>query len=417
MVTIRSFRSKILLALVAVALVPAGLSIAAGTLVLREVVAASGTAGPWQSVAESGRELLAAVEERAAGTPELEEAARRHREALSESVRLSRLYSVVSDRFLQILPLFAGLLVLVVAALSFAAARVLSRTFSAPIQELVGWTERLARGRPLPDPERVPPAGVREFEQLRSALRSMAHELDEARRRAVENARLRSWTDMARGVAHELKNPLTPMRMAARSVARIDDPRADEASEVLREEIERLDEMARSFSQLGHAPEGPTAEVDLEALLREVVEPFRRETVEIRVRADAEVPAVRGWYEALLRVFRNLVGNAFQAVDEGPSASDPRWIEVEIRHRDEDEVSVTIRDSGPGIPEHALDSIWDPDFTTRRKGTGLGLTLVRQAVEAHEGRVAAANAPEGGAEFEVILPVDGPGDEERPWTS
>ncbi|MFW6200477.1 MAG: hypothetical protein ACOC8K_07890, partial [Gemmatimonadota bacterium] len=144
MITIRSFRSKILLALVAVALVPTGLTVAAGTVVLREVVTTSGTAGPWESVAESGRTLLEAVENAGVEDPQLDSAARQHREALTESVRLSRLYAAVSDRFLQLLPLFAIGTVFMVAALSVLTARFLSRVFSRPIQELVGWTERIA---------------------------------------------------------------------------------------------------------------------------------------------------------------------------------------------------------------------------------------------------------------------------------
>jgi len=204
MITVRSFRSKILLALVAVALVPAGLTIAAGTAALHEIVATSGTAGPWQSVAESGRALLEAVRRDARPSPELTRAARRHQEALSESVRLSRLYAFVSSRFLRLLPWFAGATVLLIALLSFLTARFLSRIFSRPIQELVGWTSRIAREEPLPEPAETPPAGVREFEHLRAALRSMAVELEAGRRRAVESARLRSWTEMARGVAHEL---------------------------------------------------------------------------------------------------------------------------------------------------------------------------------------------------------------------
>lgn len=418
MITIRSFRSKILLALVAVALVPTGLTVAAGTLVVREVVTTSGTAGPWESVAESGRALLEAVEGSGMETPEVESAAREHREALTESVRLSRLYAAVSDRFLQLLPLFALGTVLLVAALSLLTARFLARTFSRPIQELVGWTERIALEEPLPDPDRIPPADVREFELLREAFRDMASELEEGRRRAVESARLRSWTEMARSVAHELKNPLGPMRMAAGTVAMLDDPRAAEAGQVLMEEIDRLDEMARSFSRLGRMPEGPTAEVDVEELLREVVAPYRQDVtdpVEIEIRVEPDLPRLRGWYDSLLRIFHNLVGNAHDAATSGPDRGG-RWVRIEAARREPgpgtgsegDWAVITVQDSGEGIPPAQMSAIWEPDFTTKTRGTGLGLTLVRQSVEAHGGRVRARNADGSGAEFRVELPLDGP---------
>lgn len=436
MITIRSFRSKILLALVAVALVPTGLTVAAGTVVLREVVTTSGTAGPWESVAESGRTLLEAVENAGVEDPQLDSAARQHREALTESVRLSRLYAAVSDRFLQLLPLFAIGTVFMVAALSVLTARFLSRVFSRPIQELVGWTERIAGEEPLPDPEEVSPADVREFEHLREALRSMADELEEGRRRAVESARLRSWTEMARSVAHELKNPLGPMRMAAGTVAMMDEPGAAEAGQVLMEEIDRLDDMARSFSRLGRMPEGPMSEVDLSELLDEVVAPYRQDPtdpVSIEVDVDPSLPHMRAWYDSLVRILQNLVGNAHEAASAAPDGE--RWVRISARLAgtpDEKHsgptgrtgrgpepgtprvgrdgwVEMVVRDSGEGIPPAQMASIWEPDFTTKARGTGLGLTLVRQAVEAHGGTVRVRNAEgdDAGAEFRVTLPLRG----------
>lgn len=409
MITTRSFRSKVFLALMAVALIPAGAAIVSGTLTLREVVSTSGSAGAWREVAESGRALLDAVEAAGIQDPALQEAARDHRAALSESVRLSRLYAFVAGRFLELLPLLALGTVLLIAALSFITARFMSRIFSAPIQVLVEWTGRIGRGEPLPQPGEVEPAGVREFEQLREALRSMEAALDEARERAVESARLRSWTEMARGVAHELKNPLTPMRMAARTVTGLDDEGAREAGEVLLEEIDRLDEMARSFSQLGRMPEGPTSEIDVEELLEEVAAPYRDGGVRVTVEAPDDLPRIQGWYEPLVRVFRNLLLNAHEAAgsESGSGDGEPPRVRVEAG-REGDRVWISVADDGPGIPDDALASIWEPDFTTKRGGTGLGLPLVRQTVRAHGGTVLAGNRPEGGAELRVTLPVDGP---------
>ena len=412
MLHIRSFQRRVFVAILAVALLPAALTLATGTFVLREIVAASGTAGPWDEVARSGRMLLEEVEGVAPRGSDLATAAATHRETLTESTRLSRLYAFVSDRFLRVLPAFAVGLFVMVALLALVAARWLSRQFSRPIEELVGWTGRIGRGEPLPPPGAGDPGGVREFQRLRSALRRMAGELEESRARELESARLRTWTDMARGVAHELKNPLTPMRMAATTVSRVEDPAATDAAEVLLEEIDRLDRMARSFSQLGRMPEGPPSEVDVEELLAGIAELHASERVDVELGVPDELPRILGHYEALERAIRNLVTNAVEAVeaedggtvavearpvvpDSGPGASPPG---VEIR----------VRDDGPGIPPELLERIWNPEVTTKRRGTGLGLALVRQTIRAHDGEVEAANRPGGGAEFRIFLPLSGP---------
>lgn len=402
MFRIRSFRKRLFLALLAAGLLPAAVAVGAGTLALRETVASSGTAGPWAQVAESGQELLDRVEDRELD-PALDRAAQRHRRALSESVRFSRIYALLTDRVLRVLPLMALAVGVFTAVVALVMARGLTGSFSGPVQELVEWTRRIARDEPLPPPSEEG-SGVREFDQLADALRTMASQLEEARRREVQNARLRSWTQMARRVAHEIKNPLTPMRMAAATVSRRDDPATAEAARVLTEEIARLDEMARSFSQLGKMPEGPTSDVDLRELLDGLARSHAGPEDRVEVEAPAgEPPMVRGHHDALQRVFRNLLVNALEAAEGEPGHVDVRLEPVAGA------VRVRIQDRGPGIPDDALDRIWEPGYTTKRRGTGIGLPLVRQTIEAHGGEVEAGNAPHGGAEFVVILPREGPG--------
>jgi len=236
----------------------------------------------------------------------------------------------------------------------------------------------------------------------------MASELEQGRTEAIQAAKLRSWTEMARRVAHELKNPLTPMRMAAATVARMEGGAAREAGEVLLEEIARLDEMARTFSQFGRMPEGPPAEVDVPELLQELVKqhgprgPGETPSVpEIRLQVRGDPPFVAGHYDALVRCFRNLLLNALDAA--GPHG----WVQVEVCPVEEG-VRVTMRDSGPGIDPVDLERIWEPDFTTKSSGTGLGLPMVRQTIQFHHGRVEGRNHLDGGAVFLVELPSRGP---------
>lgn len=405
-----SFRRRVFLALLAVALLSTGVALTAGTLAVRGVMSGAGTAGPWTQVAESGRVLLDQVEAAAPGDTLLLAVAREHREALSASLRFSRLYALVADRFLALLPFLAlGFAVLAIVP-ALLLARTLSRSLSDPVRELAGWTERIARGEPLP------PAGsdrgvaaVEELGALRGALRQMEVELTRSRRRELEAARLRSWTEMARRVAHELKNPLTPMRMAALTVSRRADPATATAAEVLLEEIDRLDEMARSFAQFGRMPEGPLSEIDLQELLEGLARQLHRPELRVETRVAPGTPYIRARYDAISRVFRNLLVNAVEATETPDvTSSDPRVL-VEA-FPDGVEVVVRVLDSGPGIEGELLETIWTPDFTTKRRGSGIGLALVRQTVEAHGGSVSAANRPEGGAVFTVRLLQDPPPD-------
>lgn len=404
MIRIRSFQSRVFAVLLVMALVPTVLALGAGALVLGELGSTMGTLGPWDAVAESGLELAEQAVRAAPENEEVAAAARSHRSALSSSLQRSRLWALVSERVRTLLPLGALLAVLFVGGLALLAARWLSRSIARPIHDLVGWTGRIARGEPLPPPEGGA-EGVREFAALRDALRSMAVELEEARRREVEGAKLRAWTDMARRVAHELKNPLTPMRMAAATLARSDDPSTSDSAGVLLEEIGRLDDMARTFSQLGRMPEGPRSEVDLVELAQELARRHARPDVTIRVTSSPDLPLVRAHYEVLSRAVQNLLVNALEAAESVATAEGTRDVEIAME-REDGFVRVLVRDRGTGIPEEVLDSIWFPDVTTKKRGTGLGLAIVRQAAEAHGGRVAARNRPGGGAEVELALPLD-----------
>ena len=417
MVRITSFRSRVFAALLAVAVVPTALALIAGALAVRQVSSTTGTLGPWDAVAASGRELVSAARSASPSDSVVDRAATAHTEAVSASVRQSRLYSLVADRAARLLPWVALAATLFLSGLAAWVARLLARNFSAPIHELVDWTERIAAGEPLP-PDRGPGSGVREYRVLRRALRTGAARLEAARKEQVESARLRAWTEMARRVAHEIKNPLTPMRMSASALARNADPAVRASAEILLEEVQRLDDMARSFARFGRPPDGPPAAVDLLELGRSVVDAHDSPSIRIRFRASPGVPRIHGHHDVLRQALRNLVVNAIEALSEGSGSQ----IEVAITSTST-EVQLLVRDDGPGLPTELIDDIWLPDVTTRRRGSGLGLAMVRRAAEIHGGTAIARNRLEGGAEFELRLPLTpivGPAEstgEVAAWTS
>jgi signal transduction histidine kinase len=231
----------------------------------------------------------------------------------------------------------------------------------------------------------------------------MADRLDEGRRQALEAERLRGLTEMARRVAHEIKNPLTPLMLAVRqsrlALSRGQANSVAEPLDVIEQEATRLDDMARSFSQLGRLPTGPTSPVDIRELLHDLLKSDLPSSVDSRLVAGDEVPLVEGYLEPLSRAFRNLLGNAVEAVADQAEGH----IEVTIA-ADADWVRIAIADNGPGISTEHREQLWDPDFTTKSRGTGLGLALVRQTVTAHGGSVELESSASG-AVFVVRLPV------------
>jgi two-component system nitrogen regulation sensor histidine kinase NtrY len=396
----RNFRRRLRLSLVLFSLAPTLLLSALGAYAVYRALAVTDSIQTWDRVASSGGELLRRAE--SSGDPALVAAARRHRAELSESVMQARRWEYVVRHALWLIPLAAAVICLLLVWLARRVARGLALVLSRPVTDLVHWSRRVARGEPLPPLTAAEEEETGEFATLRDAFRTMEAELAASRARDLEAERSRTWVAMARRVAHELKNPLTPMRLAIRTLQRTQprDEGEQEAREVIVAEAERLEELARAFAQFGRLPEGPVSEIDLRELIDYLLRTHLPAEVSPRLRAPVDLPRVRGHYDALSRAFANLLLNAGDAVAGSGSVA------VVMRAMD-GAVEVRVLDSGPGIAAEHMERIWEPDFTTKARGTGLGLALVKQTVQAHGGRVGARNRPEGGAEFRVLLPVSG----------
>jgi signal transduction histidine kinase len=196
-----------------------------------------------------------------------------------------------------------------------------------------------------------------------------------------------------------MKNPLTPIRFAVSALRRNPRPEQQESLEVLAAESDRLEQLAREFTEMGRLPEGPAAEVDLGELLGALVRSTLPPEVPVRVETDPATPPVTGHYEPLRRAFSNLLRNALEA---GAGAG---GLEIRCRASGRDGAEVRITDHGPGVPEDVRIRLFDPYVTAGKEGgTGLGLALVRQTVEAHGGQVRHEPTPGGGATFVVTLP-------------
>jgi signal transduction histidine kinase len=411
------FRRRIFLILVAMTAVPTVLAVAGWLFSVRTLLPTAGARASSERVALSARILLDAVDTLHL-TPAERVALRHHLNQVSSSVSLARR----AETFLRYYTAgFAVVILLLGAAVLYASVNVaghLSRQLSRPIDELVGWTQLIRRREPLPEGGgAVAARGAPEFEALRQALRDLAQALAVARDRELEAERLRAFREVARRVAHEIKNPLTSMRIAVDQLGRTlkdslpvaggradpkgQDGRTETAIEVLNAETDRLERLAREFADFGRLPEGPHSEIDLVELLEELGRTGVPDGVRVTVRTNGAASPHRaiimGHYDPLRRAFANLLRNASEAM-QGQGA-----IEVTVTG-DGSGMAVTIADHGPGIPDNLRHRVFEPYFTTKADGTGLGLALVRQTLEAHRGTIALTATPGGGATFAIVFP-------------
>ncbi len=391
------FRRRIFVILVVMTVVPTVLAVAGWVLSIRRLLPAAGARASTERVAATARSLLEGVDTLHLTVPE-RALLRHHLDEVSASVSLARR----AETFLRYYTAgFAVVILLLGAGVLYAAVNLaghLSRQLSRPIDELVGWTQLIRRNEPLPIG--APTRGAPEFEALRLALRELAAALASARDRELEAERLRAFREVARRVAHEIKNPLTSMRIAVDQLERADgrpDGRTAIAVQVLAAETDRLERLAKEFSEFGRLPEGPQSEVDIVELLEELGRTGVPDQVDVRLRANGGRRTLFGHYEPLRRAFANLYRNAAEAM-KGRGA-----IDVTVTG-DGSGLAVTVADHGPGIPADLRQRVFEPYFTTKDDGTGLGLALVRVTLEAHRGTISVAETPGGGATFAIVFP-------------
>jgi len=393
-----SFRQRIFLVLAGLAAVPTILAVIGWALAVRAEAPSAGARVSLEQMAVSARQMLEHVDT-VKLTPDERAAVDRHLAEISNSVTLAHR----AETYLRYYTGgFVAVVVVLGAVVLFAAVRVaghLSRQLSRPIDELVGWT-RLIRRR-LPLPAGPPSRGAPEFDALRQALRELAAAIEAARDHELESERLRAFREVARRVAHEIKNPLTSMRIAVDQLGRVGgktDERTAMAIDVLGAETDRLDHLAREFADFGRLPEGTQSEVDLVELLEDLGRTAVSNGVQVVVRANGGRRGLLGHYDPLRRAFANLVRNAGEAMNGQGT------IEIGVTG-DGVALVVTIADHGPGIPEELRQRVFEPYFTTKNDGTGLGLALVRQTLEAHRATIAVDETPGGGATFTIVFPT------------
>ncbi len=318
---------------------------------------------------------------------------------------------------------YIGLLIGVI-VVAMAVGMVLSRRVTRRVADLAEATERVGAGDLTVE---VPTDAKDEVGELTRAFNAMVRDIRESRGRIEYLQRIGAWQEFARRLAHEIKNPLTPIQLAVQEVHqayRGEDEayrrKLEDARAIVEEEVATLRRLVGDFSSFAKLPQVELAPADLGDFLNDLErsiaaipegEAHLADTddvpkVEVRTELPSEPLPVRIDSMMLKSCVDNLVRNAVQAVRR--SHSDGGGLVVVSAARDLGHAVLEVRDDGPGVPPESRQRVFDPYYTTRADGTGLGLAIVKKVVLEHGGEIECGEADEGGAVFRIRIPLDTP---------
>ena len=296
-----------------------------------------------------------------------------------------------------------GGIILAILLSSWAAARV-----TRPVEQLARAAQNVAAGEWN---TRVEVHGGDEIAQLAESFNRMTAELLAQKERLVQTERVAAWRELARRLAHELKNPLFPLQLTVENLVRARTQSPGQFDEVFREssdtllaEISNLKKIIGRFSEFSKMPHPQLQAVQVNEILRGVVKLYQaqlqapgRATIDCKLELDESLGTIAADPDLLHRAFSNLVLNAMDAMPDGGT--------LRLRSRGDDgKVIVEISDTGSGLTPEECERIFTPYYTSKQHGTGLGLAIVQSVVSDHGGRISVQSEPGRGTTFVIELP-------------
>lgn len=268
----------------------------------------------------------------------------------------------------------------------------------------------------------LPVEGDDEVAELTLAFNAMVRDVRRSRDRIEYLERVGAWQEMAKRLAHEIKNPLTPIQLAMQEVHgayQKSDPRfgakLDDAKEMVEEEIRTLRRLVNDFSEFARLPEPTLVTTDLGAFVQELGRTLDPDKLRAEDHPDTAAPTLSVEASQPLpvaidppmfrRAIDNLVRNAVHALDDAPTGGRGAGRILLRAHRVADEAWLEVHDDGPGVASADRERVFGPYFTTKVEGTGLGLAIVKKLVLEHGGTIACTTSELGGAAFVVRLPI------------
>ena len=224
-----------------------------------------------------------------------------------------------------------------------------------------------------------------------------------------------AWREMAKQVAHEIKNPLTPIQLSAERLRRKylgtmseeEGEVLDRSTHIIVQQVEAMKDMVDAFRDYARAPDLEISRLDINEIVLEVGDLYRARdfSIKLNLNLDREIPSVEADSGRLRQVLHNLIRNSVEAL--AGSEDGEIYITTSLR-KDESHgaVELKIEDNGPGFDMNSVDQVFDPYVTSKPKGTGLGLAIVKKLIEEHGGSIDARNREGGGACITILLPLN-----------
>jgi signal transduction histidine kinase len=281
----------------------------------------------------------------------------------------------------------------------------LSRGLARPVRALAEQAQRVIHG----DPNPVVATGARELVEAAEAFNRAIADLVALRKRLAVTERIAARREIARRVAHEIKNPLLPIRASVETLRRLrarNDPAFDdyfdEATRTVLDEVARITNIVGEFTRFARLPAPQPAPFNAEQAVRSVLSLHAAAGAPIDFDAEP-CPDLIADRDQVVQIVTNLVQNAQQALALSPHGR----VKVSLA-REQDKLVLSVSDNGPGIAPEMRGRLFEPYATTKAEGTGLGLAIVERIVVEHGGEISAGDGPGGGASFVVKLPLSGP---------
>lgn len=276
----------------------------------------------------------------------------------------------------------------------------ISKKITKPIDRLVFASNEIGKGDLT---YQIPVQGNDEFAVLGSAFNRMVVDLAENQNRIIELEKMASWQQLARKLAHEIKNPLTPIQLMAQQMRdKYDGKNGDyekllsDCCSIIEDEVESLQRLVREFSDFARLPEFKLIKQDILPLFDSIQKLFNYANLKIAL-PDNSV-WIQFDFDYLKRVLINLIDNAIAA------AGDEKPIEINLSNKDQNYFQIDIADQGEGIEMENLKKIFEPYFSTKSSGVGLGLAIVKKVIREHDGEINVQSELGEGTTFSILLP-------------